>query len=139
MILLYVREDIHLKLLKGIDFKGGFRSNVCWNKLKKKEMIAKLLHLRAVRKNLDTYSSKCENFIMLEDFNIQPKSKSFQTFQIIETSISDFYKMVLTVFKVYFKKKGLPITIINISLTPYLEMVYLMNWPDLKLQPYKSS
>ena len=34
------------------------------------------------------------------------KSKSFQTSQIIETGISDFHKMVMTVSKVYFKKKG---------------------------------
>ena len=32
------------------------------------------------------------------------KSKSFQTFQIIETGISDFHKMVMIVLKVYLKK-----------------------------------
>ena len=34
------------------------------------------------------------------------KSKSFQAIQIIETGISDFHRMVMTVLKVYFKKKG---------------------------------
>ena len=102
-------------------------------------------YLRAVGKNLDSYSSKYENFILLGDFNVKPtqdameefmkvynlknlvkgptcfknpdkpfsidliptnKSKSFQTSQIIETGISDFHKMVMTVSKVYFKKKG---------------------------------
>ena len=86
-----------------------------------------------------------ENFILLEDFNVEPtedameefmkvynlknlvkqptcfknpdnpscidlmltnKSKRVHTYQIIETSISDFHKMIMTVLKVYFKKKG---------------------------------
>ena len=34
------------------------------------------------------------------------KSKSFQTSPNIEIGISDFHKMVMTVLKVYFKKKG---------------------------------
>ena len=40
------------------------------------------------------------------DLNLSNKSKTFQTSQIIETGISDFHKMVMTVLKVYFKKKG---------------------------------
>ena len=39
------------------------------------------------------------------DLILIKKSKSFQTFQITETDISDFHKMVMTVLKVYFKKK----------------------------------
>ena len=40
------------------------------------------------------------------DLNLNNKSKSFQTSQVIETGISCFHKMVMTVLKVYFKKKG---------------------------------
>ena len=40
------------------------------------------------------------------DLTLSNKSKTFQTSQIIETGISDFHKMVMTVLKVYFKKKG---------------------------------
>ena len=102
-------------------------------------------HLGAVGKNLDSYSSKYENFILFGDINVEPtdnameefmkvynlknlvkgatcfknlekpcndliltnKIKSVQTSYIIETGIgiSDFHKMVMTVLKVYFKKK----------------------------------
>ena len=96
-------------------------------------------------KNLDSYSSRYENFILLGDFIVKPtedhieeftkvcnfknlvkgptcfknldksscidliltnESKSFQTSQIIEAGISDFHKIVMTVSKAYFKKKG---------------------------------
>ena len=40
------------------------------------------------------------------DLILTNKSKNFQTSQIIETGISDFLKMVMTVLEVYFKKKG---------------------------------
>ena len=95
--------------------------------------------MTAVGKNLDSYSSKYENFILLWNFNVEPtedameeflkvynlknlvkgptcfknfdkpscidliltnKTKSFQTSQIIETGISDFYKMVMTVLTI---------------------------------------
>ena len=99
----------------------------------------------AVGKNLDSYSSKYENFILFGDINVEPtdnameefmkvydlknlvkgatcfknlekpcndliltnKIKSVQTSYIIETGIGifDFHKMVMTVLKVYFKKK----------------------------------
>ena len=98
----------------------------------------------AVGKNLHSYSSKYENFILLGDFKVEPtedameefmkvynlknlvkgptcfkhpdkpscidliltnRSKSFQTSQIIETGITDFHKMVITVLKVCFRKK----------------------------------
>ena len=49
-------------------------------------------------KNPDKRS--CINLILTN------KSKSFQTSQIIETGTSDFHKMVMTILKVYFKKKG---------------------------------
>ena len=40
------------------------------------------------------------------DLILTSKSKNFWTSQIIETGISDFNKIVMTTFKVYFKKKG---------------------------------
>ena len=40
------------------------------------------------------------------DLTLSNKSKTFQTSQIIETGISDFHKMVITVLKVYLKKTG---------------------------------
>ena len=77
------------------------------------------------------------------------KSKNFQTSQIIETDISDFHEMVMTVLKVYFKKKQpsviqyhnyknfnkILIKMIIIFLIKNLEMIYLLNCLDLKLKP----
>ena len=153
-ILLYVREDNLPKLLKGTHFEGNLGAMFVEINLRKKKWLLNCScngqkseirkHLGAVGKNLDSYSSKYENFILFGDFNVEPtdameefmkvynlenlvkgptcfknlekpcidliltnKIKSVQTSYIIETGIgiSDFHKMVMTVLKVYFKKK----------------------------------
>ena len=100
-------------------------------------------HLKEIGKNLDNYSSKYDNFILLGDLNSEPtesavrdfceiyscknlikdntcfgnpskpscidliitnRPKSFQNSVTVETGLSDFYKMTLTVMKVFYKK-----------------------------------
>ena len=143
-ILFCVREDIPSKLLKGTDFEGNLEEIFVQINLRKRKWLLSCSynpqkseirkHLGAVGKNLDSYSSKHENFILLRDFSVEPtedamkesmkvhglknlvkgptcfknpdKPKSFQTPQIIETGMSDLHIMVMTALKVYFKKKG---------------------------------
>ena len=100
-------------------------------------------HLKEIGKNLDIYSSKYDNFILLGDLNSEPKEQSvkdfcqvyickniikgntcfknsanppcidlfitnrpacFQGSMTIETGMSDFYKMCLSIMKVFYKK-----------------------------------
>ena len=94
-------------------------------------------HLKEIGKNLDNYSSKYDNFILLGDLNSEPtesavrdfcqiygcknlikdntcfknpekpsnRPKSFQNSLTLETGLSDFHKMTLTVMKVFYKKQ----------------------------------
>ena len=101
-------------------------------------------HLKEIGKNLDNYSSKYGNFILVGDFNSEPTEsavrdfceiyscknlikdntcfknpskpscidliitsspKSFQNSVTVETGLSDFHKMTLTVMKVFYKKQ----------------------------------
>ena len=101
-------------------------------------------HLKEIGKNLDNYSSKYDNFILLGDLNSEPtesavkdfceiyscknlikdntcfknslkpscidliitnRPKSFQNSVTVETGLSDFHKMTLTVMKVFYKKQ----------------------------------
>ena len=105
-----------------------------------KKFISSLLN--EMGKNIDKYSSNYDNFILLGDFNCEPRvqpledfchifscrnlikektcfknpqnpscidliltnrSKSFQNSMVIETGLSDFHKMSLTVMKVFYK------------------------------------
>ena len=70
------------------------------------------------------------------DLILIEKNKSFKISQIIETGISDFYKMILIVLKVYLTKKGLSVIQYHdykVFLMTKLEIIYLMNWLGLKL------
>ena len=86
-------------------------------------------HLGTVGKNLDPYSSKYENFILLGGFNVEPSEYAMEEFMRVYNLknlakgptyfkspgkpscidlilINDFHKMVMIALKVYFKKKG---------------------------------
>ena len=101
-------------------------------------------HLKKIGKNLDNYSSKYDNFILLNDLNSEPtesavrnfceiyscknlmkdntcfknplkpscidliitiRTKNSQNSVTVETGLSDFHKMTLTVMKVFYKKQ----------------------------------
>ena len=153
-ILVYVREDIPSKVLENTGFGSEIEAMLVEITVRKvkwliscsynshKAYIKK--HLQDLGKNLDLQSSKCENFIIMVDFNAEPsektmsdfldiynlknlvknpacfknpvrpscrdliltnKIKNFQPCVLLETGISDFHKMVVTVLKPYIKKK----------------------------------
>ena len=155
-ILLYIRQDIPSKLLinlkisenlEGVFVELNFRRKkwlVCCSYNPQKSTVSK--HLDVIGKNLDLYSSRYENYLLLGDFNSEPtenamtefckvyklknlvkgatcyknpekpscidliltnRPRSFQGCHIIETGLSDFHKMTVTVMKMYFKKQGL--------------------------------
>ena len=81
-ILLYVIEDIPSNLLKCTDFKENLEGMFVEINLRKKKWLIicpynpekseTRKYLGAVGKNLDSYSSKYEKFILLGDFNVEP-------------------------------------------------------------------
>ena len=150
-ILLYIREDIPSTLL---NFDMSIESFYIEINIRKKKWLLvgtynpnKSLisnHLKEIGKNLDNYSSKYDNFILLGDLNSEPtesavkdfceiyscknlikdntcfknplkpscidliirnRPKSFQNSVTVETGLSDFHKMTLTVMKVFYKKQ----------------------------------
>ena len=136
-ILLYVREDIPSKLLKGTEFKGNLEAMFVEINLRKKKWLLSCSynpqkseirkHLGAVGKNLDLYSSKYENFILLGDFNVEPTEDAMEEFMkaynlknlvkgptcfknpdkpsCIDLILTNKSKSFRTSLKVYFKKK----------------------------------
>ena len=150
-ILLYVREDIPSTLLNTELLIEGFCIEINIRKKKwllvctynpNKNLISN--HLKEKGKNLDNYSSKYDNFILLGHLNSEPtesavrnfcqiygcknlikdntcfknpekpscidliitnRPKSFQNSMTLETGLSDFHKMTLTVIKVFYKKQ----------------------------------
>ena len=144
------REDIPLTLLNTELLIEGFCIKINIRKKKwllvctynpNKNLISN--HLKEIGKNLDNYSSKYDNFILLVDLNSEPtesavrdfcqiygyknlikhntcfkdpekpscidliitnRPKSFQNSMTLETGLSDFHKMTLTVMKVLYKK-----------------------------------
>ena len=154
-ILLYIRQDIPSKLLinlkisenlEGVFVELNFRRKkwlVCCSYNPQKLNITK--HPDVTGKNLDLYSSRYENYLLLGDFNSEPsenaiiefckvyrlknfvkgvtcyknpkkpscidliltnRPRSFHGCHIIETGLSDFHKMTITVMKMYFQKQG---------------------------------
>ena len=150
-ILLYIREDIPSTLL---NFDMSIESFFIEINIRKKKWLLvgtynpnkNLIsnHLKEIGKNLDNYSSKYDNFILLGDLNSEPtesavkdfceiyscknlikdktcfknplkpscidliitnRPKSFQNSVTVETGLSDFHKMTLTVMKVFYKKQ----------------------------------
>ena len=150
-ILLYIREDIPSTLLNSDMSIESFSIEINIRKRKwllvctynpNKKLISN--HLKEIGKNLDNYSSKYDNFILLGDLNSEPtesavrdfceiyscknlikdntcfknpskpscidliitnRPTSFQNSVTIETGLSDFHKMTLTVMKVFYKKQ----------------------------------
>ena len=150
-ILLYIREDIPSTLLNSDMSVESFSIEINIRKKNwllvctynpNKNLISS--HLKEIGKNLDNYSSKYDNFILLGDFNSEPtesavrdfceiyscknlikdntcfknpskpscidliitnRPKSFQNSVTVETGLSDFHKMTLTVMKVFYKKQ----------------------------------
>ena len=153
-ILLYVLEDIPVKLINNINFDNYIKAMFNEINLRKKKQLLSVSynphkaligkHLQAVGKNLDLCSGRYENVIIMGDFNTEPteramrefmniydlknlikgstcykypdkpscidliltnKSRTFHSSHIIETGISDFHKMTVSVMKVHFKKQ----------------------------------
>ena len=150
-ILLYVRKDIPSTLLNTELLIEGFCIKINIRKKKwllvctynqNKNLISN--YLKETGENLDNYSSKYDNFILLGDLNSEPtesavrdfcqiydcknlikdntcfknpekpscidliitnRPKSFQNSVTLETGLSDFHKMTLTVMKVFYKKQ----------------------------------
>ena len=172
-ILLYVREDIPSTLLNTELLIEGFCIEINIRKKKwllvctynpNKNLISK--HLKEIGKNLDNYSSKYDNFILLVDLNSEPtesavrdfcqiygfknlikdntcfknpekpscidliitnRPKSFQNSMALETGLSDFHKMTLTVMKVFYKKQKPTLshtTAIKIFLMRFLWLIF---------------
>ena len=143
-IILFVREDIPSSLLKiGTPIEALY---VEINVRKKKwligcsynphkSLIAK--HLTEIDKDLDIFSANYDNFILLGDFNSEPKEQFVKDFchvynckniknpdnpssidlfitnrpacfngsMSIETGLSDFHKMTISVMKIFYKKQ----------------------------------
>ena len=112
-IILSVRENILSKYFKKTDFDSDLPKyenvillldfNVEPTKDAMEEFM-KVYNLKILLKGSICFRNPdkrtCISLILIN------KSKSFQAIQIIETGISDFHRMVMTVLKVYFKKKG---------------------------------
>ena len=85
-----------------------------------------LSHLHVINKALDDLSKKYDNFILLGDFSNEPGEKNMSNFLnrpscidliltssprsfrdtcTVETGLSDFHKLVVTVLKLYFPQK----------------------------------
>ena len=150
-ILLYIREDVPSTLLNFDMSIESFYIEIDIRKKKwllvgtynpNKNLISN--HLKEIGKNLDNYSPKYDNFILLGDLNSEPtgsavkefceinscknlikddtcfknllkpscidliitnRPKSFQNSVTVETRLSDFHKMTLTVMKVFYKNQ----------------------------------
>ena len=136
-ILLYIREDIPSTPLNTDLFIEGFCIEI--NIRKKKRLLVRTYspnknlisnHLKEIGKNLDNYSSKYDNFILLGSLNSEPTEsavrdfcqiygcknlikdstekpslKCFQNSVALETGLPDFNKMTLIVMKVFYKKQ----------------------------------
>ena len=86
-ILLYIWEDISSTLLnsdmsiESFSIKINVRKNkwllVCTHS-PNKDLISN--HLKEIRKNLDNYSSKYDNFIILGDLNLKPTESAVRDF-----------------------------------------------------------
>ena len=150
-ILPYIWEDIPSTLLNSDMSMESFSIEI---NIKKKKLLLVYTYnqkknllsnqLKEIHKNLDNYSSKYENFIILSELNSEPtelavrdfyeiyscknlikdnncfknplkpsgidliitnRPKSFQNSVTVETELSDFHKMTLTVMKVFYKKQ----------------------------------
>ena len=117
-IALYVREDI---LSRQILFKNDNNTEhffVEINFRKEKWLISCSYkpyiqfidkHLTHIGKEVDSFSSKYDDYTSIGDFNVELSNnlwvlQPFQNSTIIETGLSDFHKLTVTVFKSYFKK-----------------------------------
>ena len=155
VILLYIRQDIPSKLLINLKISENLEGDFVELNFHRKKMASLLSynpqkltitkHLDVIGKNLDLYSSRYENYLLLSDFNselsengitefckvyrlknlvkgvtcyknpekpscvdliLTNRPRSFHGCHIIETGLSDFHKMTVTVMKMYFQKQG---------------------------------
>ena len=138
-LMLFVREDIPSKLFSNINPSCN-RENIFVeiNSRSKKCLISGSYNLNVshiqdhtvnLSKNLDFYTSKYENFIVIDDFNAEMTNnyleefcgsfyrvknfidhilrnhpKSFHSLSIYETGLSDFHELTLTVLKTFHVK-----------------------------------
>ena len=150
-IILFVREDIASSLLKIDTSIEALYVEINVRKKKwligcsynpQKSLIAK--HLTEIGKDLDIFSANYDNFILLGDFNSEPKEQYVKDFchvynckniikentcfknpenpscidlfitnrpacfngsMTIETGLSDFHKMTISVMKIFYKKQ----------------------------------
>ena len=92
-LLLYVREDIPFKKIDNVDFDTGLKAIFIEINIRKTKWLINCSynlhkadiknHLKVIGKNLDSQSSKYDNFIVLGDFNAEPT----------DIAMSDFMKV----------------------------------------------
>ena len=175
-LLLYLREDIPTKKVDNVDFDTGLEAMFIEINARKTKWLISFSynphkagiknHLKVIRKNFDSQSSKCDNFIVLGYFNVQPteiamsdfmevynfknltkgrtcfknpnklscidviltnRKKRFMLSTLIETGVSDFHKMVVTVLKSCFIKHSLNTEVIKVSAMIVLGNSYWKN------------
>ena len=88
-LLLYVREDFQSKKIDNVDFDTGFGAMFIEINIRKIKRLVSCSynphkadiknHLKAIAKNLDSQSSKYDNFIALGDFNVEPIAKNLDS------------------------------------------------------------
>ena len=89
-LLLYVREDIPSKKTDNVDFDTGLEAMFIEINIRKAKWLINYSynphkadiknHLKAIGKNLDSQSSKYDNFIALGDFNVEPTEIAMSNF-----------------------------------------------------------
>ena len=77
-ILLYIREDIPSTLLNFDMSIESFYIEI--NQRKKKWLLVGTYNLKEIGKNLENYSSKYDNFILLGDLNSEPTESAVKDF-----------------------------------------------------------
>ena len=89
-ILLYIREHIPSKLINETDFDESTEAMFIELNFRKKKCLLRCSynphkseinnHLKAIGRNLDSYSSKYDNYIILGDFNAEPTENAMEEF-----------------------------------------------------------
>ena len=89
-LLLYVREDFQSKKIDDVDSDTGLGAMFIEINIRKIKRLVSCSynphkadiknHLKAIAKNLDSQSSKYDNFIALGDFNVEPTEIAMRDF-----------------------------------------------------------
>ena len=97
-LLLYLREDIPSKKIDNVDFDTGLEAMFIEINIRKIKWLISFSynphkadiknHLKAIGKNLDSQSSKYDNFIALGDFNAEPTEITMSDFMEVYNFIN---------------------------------------------------